>query len=136
MDITYWYLKEHYRNLQDGFALAKKNNITVVVERSPLSSLVFMKIYLKFSDSKIQAELINLEIFLNKINSKLENKISILFLRNENIDFTLKYLNSNPYLQKFADKKKLISLENHLQKYICNFIRKDIMKPIRSFRII
>src|SRR3989344_3720427 len=83
-EISAWYLKEHYKNIDKAIDILKTDD-AVIIERSPLASLVFINTY-------------QTEFFENK---KLleEFKERLRFLKEKNIELVFIFLKQNNFSQ-------------------------------------
>lgn len=123
--ITDWYMEAHYKNIYKAARLAKNNDI-VLIERSPLSSIAFMKAYLNKNQKNINKEMARFEKELSAISHSKINKTTFLYLK-KNTTRALAKLNSKSYLKQLASKKSLSILSMNIEKNLLKLKKRGII---------
>lgn len=123
--ITNWYMDAHYKNMRKAIRLAKNNDI-VLVERSPLSSIAFLGVYLNKNKKIINKEIKRLEkelVLISKLNT---NRTTFLYLKKDT-KRALERLNSKPYLKQLASKRLLSILSRSMEKNLLGLKKRDVI---------
>ena len=122
-EITTWYLCAHYKNIRKAVELSKTNDI-VLIERSPLSSIAFMRAYL--NKKLINKEVGRLEKELLHILNLNNGKATFLYLK-KNTARALARLNSKSYLKHLASKKSLSIFSQNIEKNLLGLKKKGVI---------
>lgn len=127
--LTSWYLSAHKKNMENGAILARRGR-AVVVERSPLSSIAFAKVFLK---KDMRAAFFDFKRTTEDLRAKGIN-IRIIYLPPAEIKSTLLRMRRSIYLKKFADADSIQMLNAYLLKKLCILKRKKILELVIQSR--
>jgi len=126
-ELNYWYRKRHLENFKAGAKKAIKG-LNVVVERGPLSALVFEEVYSKNSQTK--------RFWRNVKNLFLENKSLIpylIYIRPQNIKTISSLMNKKQHIWKYSNPGLLEIFDKRLQYYI-NQLRTNNLIHLAQFK--
>lgn len=124
--ITKWYLKAHSNNLRKAAAIAYSGK-NVFIERSPLASVAFSKVFLKKDKNE---EMVWFENYLKKINNNVD--IYLIYLKPRKIKITAAVLREIPYLKKYGKINLLKSLDDRLRLIIKKIEKKNLISIRRN----
>lgn len=110
--ITKWYLKEHIKNLQAGINLLNVN-YNVVIERSPISSIAFIKTF--FKENIFRKDI----LYFKQLLKHCKYKPRVIYLELSHIKKLSIHLRKNHYISdipEYSDSKTLEILNyNYLE---------------------
>lgn len=125
--ITKWYFVAHEKNIKTGKIIATTKKI-VIIERSPLSSIIFSELVLK-KDAKVALK--RFEKNLKNINEQIDQRVNIAYLAIRDLKITLKEIEKNKYLKKFVDKTLIKNLDTLLLEHLEKLEQKKLINLIK-----
>ncbi len=121
-DITSWYFKKHFQNLEKAFRLTQKGE-NVVIERSPISAIAFAKTF--FSKNLFPEKEIN--TMKNKMKYLLKshkNNAYLIFLKHLDYSSLINFLSKDKLMVAYAKLEFLEKFEKCLISF-CNLFGKN-----------
>ncbi|OGN00798.1 MAG: hypothetical protein A2651_00985 [Candidatus Yanofskybacteria bacterium RIFCSPHIGHO2_01_FULL_42_12] len=126
--ITNWYLRAHHKNIRRAISLSSDND-TVLTERSPISSISFMRAYLNKDSRGLEKNMIRLETELGRI-LKLTGKKAVIVYLNHNLDRTLAKLHSKAHLKHLDSVDSLMILAKSTREFLARLNKRGIIDLI------
>ncbi|OGD30273.1 hypothetical protein A2W60_03000 [Candidatus Azambacteria bacterium RIFCSPHIGHO2_02_46_12] len=126
--ITRWYFKAHERNLERAYILARKGKI-VLIERSPLSSVVFSQAYL---NKKRDAEMRHFESYIKNLRDNHGIRTYLVYLKQRKIDTVIATMKKKSYLKAFSKIKFLQALDYQLRVAIQRLEKENLILVLRN----
>lgn len=124
-DITEWYLEEHIKNLEHAL-----KSVNVVIERSPISSIVFIKTFFKqniYNKSNILSNI----LYFEKLLKQCKETPYVVYLEAENLKKLAEHISKNPYVRNYSKLNFLKAMENNFSKYINKLTKAKLIKLIK-----
>ena len=123
--ITNWYLAEHFKNIKKGLKKLQ-NRKNIVIERSPISSLAFIKArFPRWKTNKI------FKNFQKLIKNCSHLNFCLIYLFPENIKNISDAVKKDNYIKTFSNLKLLTAVNNNLLHYVNIIKNKKIIRVIK-----
>ena len=126
--ITGWYFKAHERNLERAYVFAHNGKV-VLIERSPLSSVVFSRVYL---NEKKDVEIRRFESYIKNIRDISGIRTYLVYLKPRKIDSVIAIMEKKSYLKAFNKIKFFQALDYQLRVAIQKLEKENLILVLKN----